>query len=467
MPTPRSDLGVAAVNGEIYAIGGLGNGTGALNTNEEYDPATNTWTTKTPMPTARYDFAIAAYQGKIYCISGIVNETISPGGESLSYVFSNATEVYDPATDNWTTKASIPSPGGGLEPSVVDDKIYLLGGTVLYAYDPATDSWATKTQIPIVSAAAASAGSDDKIYSFGGEYVSDFVNGTQLGGYVSLTEIYDPALDSWSSGSGPPTYFTFDSVAASTSGIMAPKRVYVFDVPYADLSVMKPPFYYTQIYDPANDSWVTGADMPTQLYSYGVAVVNDLFYLIGGQIIIGYSTEMTSAFGMPIYETVGLNEQYTPLGYGTVPSAVSLVSPENHQTYTANDVPLTFTVNSQFAPITQLSYSMDQNSSVEISGNTTLTGLSSGNHTLTVYAADSNGNIASQTVTFTVMEPSTPTPTQTPTPAATPNGMTISQTDTYLIATVVVVAIAAGAVLAAYRLRRKQKTAVEISAHAC
>jgi hypothetical protein len=241
---------------------------------------------------------------------------------------------------------------------------------------------------------------------------------------------------------------------------MAPKRVYVFDVPYADLSVMKPPFYYTQIYDPANDSWATGAEMPTQLYSCGIAVVNDVFYLIGGQIITGYNTEMTSAFGMPIYETVGLNEQYTPLGYGTVPPAVSIVSPNSNQTYTANDVLLTFNVNSQFAPITQLSYSVDQNSSVEIIGNTTLTGLSSGNHTLTVTATDSNGNMASQTVTFAVIEPPMPSPTQTLAPTVTPNNLGLNQKDAYLITTVAV-AVAAVAVLAAYRRRRRKATAVE------
>jgi hypothetical protein len=41
MPTTRDNLGVAAVNGKIYAIGGAG-ATGFSSTNEEYDPATNT-----------------------------------------------------------------------------------------------------------------------------------------------------------------------------------------------------------------------------------------------------------------------------------------------------------------------------------------------------------------------------------------------------------------------------------------
>ena len=45
MPTARSNLGVAVVDGKIYAIGGY-NGNN-LGTNEMYDPENNTWTTKT------------------------------------------------------------------------------------------------------------------------------------------------------------------------------------------------------------------------------------------------------------------------------------------------------------------------------------------------------------------------------------------------------------------------------------
>ncbi|MGB9853462.1 MAG: kelch repeat-containing protein [Candidatus Bathyarchaeales archaeon] len=43
MPTPRSWVGVAIVNGKIYAIGGSYDSHGEV---EEYDPATNTWTKK-------------------------------------------------------------------------------------------------------------------------------------------------------------------------------------------------------------------------------------------------------------------------------------------------------------------------------------------------------------------------------------------------------------------------------------
>jgi hypothetical protein len=48
---------IAVVNERIYAIGGDN-----LAINEEYNPANNTWTFKTPMPTPRDDFGIAVLQ---------------------------------------------------------------------------------------------------------------------------------------------------------------------------------------------------------------------------------------------------------------------------------------------------------------------------------------------------------------------------------------------------------------------
>ena len=71
MPTAREGLGVAWLNGKIYAIGGLNDET-ILAVNEEYDPVKDAWETKEPMPTARYGFAIGVFQNKIYVFGGTI-----------------------------------------------------------------------------------------------------------------------------------------------------------------------------------------------------------------------------------------------------------------------------------------------------------------------------------------------------------------------------------------------------------
>lgn len=91
----------------------------------------------------------------------------------------------------------------------------------------------------------------------------------------------------------------------------------------------------------------------------------------------------------------------------TTPPSVAILPLENK----TNGIPyiqLNFLVNE---PVLQFMYSLDGKDNVTVAGNTTLTGLSDGEHNVTVYAKDIAGNIgASETVTFTVAKPE-PLPT--------------------------------------------------------
>ena len=53
MQQERRGLGVAVVDGKIYAIRGGSSDSFAVNTNEAYDPKSDTWSYKAVMPTAR------------------------------------------------------------------------------------------------------------------------------------------------------------------------------------------------------------------------------------------------------------------------------------------------------------------------------------------------------------------------------------------------------------------------------
>jgi hypothetical protein len=92
----------------------------------------------------------------------------------------------------------------------------------------------------------------------------------------------------------------------------------------------------------------------------------------------------------------------------TTSPSVSLLSMDN-KTYNTHDIPLDFTVNE---PITQITYSLDGQDNVTISENSTIIGLSSGKHNVTVYATDLAGHVgSSETVTFTVVNQPEPFPT--------------------------------------------------------
>jgi hypothetical protein len=381
MHVARSDLGVAVVNGTIYAIGGTtlsgGEGTwngripytgGTVGTNEVYDPETDTWTTKTPMLTPMQSFAIAAYKNKIYCMNG-------------------KNEVYDTETDTWENKTPMPTPRINIQANVVDGKIYLIGGetngTLNEVYDPETDTWTTETPMPTASYSYASAVVDKKIYIIDS----------------NLNQIYDTETDTWRQGAPSPSGIVYGA-AGATTGLNAPKLIYVLGE-HSDIREGEPP-YFVRVYDQEKDAWTFGADIPTHRYLFGVAVVNDMLYAIGGFTSSWSDDALLNLMYGPGTTPHATNEQYTPFGYGTVPPAVAVVSPEN-ETYASGNVSLAFTVNK---PAVWLGYSLDGQDNVTVTGNATLTGLTSGLHNVTVYAKDEFGNVgASATVTFNVQEP--------------------------------------------------------------
>jgi len=85
-----------------------------------------------------------------------------------------------------------------------------------------------------------------------------------------------------------------------------------------------------------------------------------------------------------------------------VSTTISVLSPVN-KAYDFSDVPLDFAINE---PGSQIAYSLDGKENIFISGNTTLTGLTNGDHNVTVYAIDNAGNTGtSETVSFTVNKP--------------------------------------------------------------
>ena len=72
MPTPRTGLAAAAVNGKIYAIGGVDANFNILNAVEVYGPGSNSWGAAPSMPTARSFLAAADANGLVYAIGGTV-----------------------------------------------------------------------------------------------------------------------------------------------------------------------------------------------------------------------------------------------------------------------------------------------------------------------------------------------------------------------------------------------------------
>jgi hypothetical protein len=79
-----------------------------------------------------------------------------------------------------------------------------------------------------------------------------------------------------------------------------------------------------------------------------------------------------------------------------VAPSIKVVSPEN-KTYDTSSIPLNFTINKA---ATQITYSLDGQENLTITGNTTLTGLANGDHNLTIYTKDKAGNTGTPETTY-------------------------------------------------------------------
>ncbi len=97
-----------------------------------YDPATNAWTTKAPMPAVQYIVGSTVANGLLYVL----------GGDSTYNVFQSLVQVYDPATNSWAVIAPMPTGRIALAASTIKGVVYALGGTngtvlgQLEAYSP-------------------------------------------------------------------------------------------------------------------------------------------------------------------------------------------------------------------------------------------------------------------------------------------------------------------------------------------
>ena len=115
-------LAGGVIGGKFYLMGGDHRNNGWLSV---YDPATNQWTPKTPLELARHGVATAVLANKLYVMGG------SRIRNSLDEIL-DITIVYDPVTNLWTRRASLPSPRAGMAGTTVlrsgKPRIEVVGG---------------------------------------------------------------------------------------------------------------------------------------------------------------------------------------------------------------------------------------------------------------------------------------------------------------------------------------------------
>lgn len=128
----------------IYVVGGYSRMAGgrwsdsqSLSRVEHFNSFTQMWKAAAPLKHARSGLGVAVLNGCIYAV----------GGESESLIFDDA-ECYDPTTNKWTAIESLIVPRCGLSLCALGDFLYAIGGwvgsdigTSIERYDPKQNMW--------------------------------------------------------------------------------------------------------------------------------------------------------------------------------------------------------------------------------------------------------------------------------------------------------------------------------------
>jgi N-acetylneuraminic acid mutarotase len=233
----------------------------------------NTWVIRANMPSDRWFVATATFPtgigaASLYAIGGSNSNT-------LPYAPLGKVQLYNPATDTWTTKASLPHVVVGYGNNgavVIQGLIYVPGGmhhatsdSYLQVYNPVTNRWVDKAPMPPVPpygesglASGVSGAINGKLYVLG----SCFQNGQDCG---HAFERYDPALDTWTLLPIAPLVPFRGAAAGVLNGKFCVEEGGALEV-----------------YDPTTNKWTLKSPMPNSRTSSAFASVNNNLYVVGG-----------------------------------------------------------------------------------------------------------------------------------------------------------------------------------------
>nr|XP_006821508.1 PREDICTED: ring canal kelch protein-like [Saccoglossus kowalevskii] len=157
----------------------------------QYDLFEKKWLSRAPMAFSRTHFRLAVLDGLIYAVGGV-----GPDGV-LSSV-----EVYSPQTNSWRFVAPLPNTIKGHCVTATGGQLYVIGGeceeTILdtvMCYNPRTDIWSNAANMILPRCSAGVAVFKQELYVVGGTV--SLMNDRQSESVLKSVEIYNPINNEW------------------------------------------------------------------------------------------------------------------------------------------------------------------------------------------------------------------------------------------------------------------------------
>lgn len=278
--------------GKLYVFGGIAPGWTPKGLVYEYDSDSDSWTKKKDMPVFSHHLGVAELNGKIYVMGGF---TKPKSGPTAWIPIDNAWE-YDPANDSWKALAPLPTKRGSPVATVVNGKIYVIGGATTNegakeagihparphrvvgtneVYDPSTNSWETRRPMPTPRNHAAIGVVNGKIYVIGGRIGNAFIG---RAANSDVVEGYDPQTDQWG-----PTLSRMPTARSALSWGTYKGKIYVAGGEL-QTAQMAAAFRAVEAFDPATNSWSVLPPLQFPRHGAAGAMIGNRLHVVSGVV---------------------------------------------------------------------------------------------------------------------------------------------------------------------------------------
>jgi N-acetylneuraminic acid mutarotase len=269
---PRQECGVAALNGQVFVVGGFSGSRNILTSVEAYDPATDTWRRAASLTMPLHHPNVAAARGKLYVLGAL---------EQMSFTAIGVAFEYDPAGDRWAAVGGMPAgtQRGAAATAAINNRVYVAGGarggsavTDFSVYDVVINAWQALPPLPVAAEHVVGVALNGLLYVIGGRSGGTLRNEVQ---------IYDPATNRWAAGRPMPT------ARGGLMGAAVGNRIHVVGGE-GNTAVASGIFPQHEVYDPAQDTWSTLGPMRTPRHGTGAAGIDGTLFVPGGATVQGF-----------------------------------------------------------------------------------------------------------------------------------------------------------------------------------
>ena len=271
--TTRTNMTLAAVGNKIVFVAGGVPGLPATTRVDIYDAPTSTWSFSDLPSPASTVFSYAVVGNKVF----FVTDRSKSNRFCISCATANdgTVDVYDTSTGLWS-EINLPEHQSAPTATTVHNKVYFAGGFVNYPalipinvvdiYDNATDTWSTTSSLSQPTRAMGSIYANGKIYWAGGEIGYDTVSNRDIA--TCKVEIRDVSTG-----------------ISSFTNLRAPREFegrYSKPIYYNNKLIFQGwrGNYYFDIYDLQNNTWSI-VHFPQNASVESLTLVNNALYAIG------------------------------------------------------------------------------------------------------------------------------------------------------------------------------------------